>query len=66
MTYIVPRAFIVLAGWGITCALIYNIWPRIDPTIFVIAGVSWAFAGIICFGYMHRLRNGDQHQRSRS
>lgn len=40
MTYILPRAFIVLIGWGMTCALIYDIWPLVDPTVFVIAGVS--------------------------
>ncbi len=66
MTYLLPRAFIVMIGWGITCALITNIWPRVDPTIFVIAGVSWALAGLVCFGYMHKLRAAAQDQRSRS
>jgi hypothetical protein len=65
MTYILPRAFIVLIGWGITCALIYNIWPRVDATIFVIAGLSWALAGFVCFGYMYRLRAGLEDQPSR-
>jgi hypothetical protein len=66
MTYVLPRAFIVLIGWGITCALIYNIWPRVDATIFVIAGLSWALAGFVCFGYMYKLRAGVEDQRSRS
>jgi hypothetical protein len=65
MTYILPRAFIVLVGWGITCALIYNIWPGVDATIFVIAGISWALAGVVCFGYMYRLRSEIEDQRSR-
>ncbi len=64
MTYILPRAFIVLVGWGITCALIYNIWPGVDPTIFVIAGISWILAGFVCFGYMYRLRSETEDQRS--
>ena len=56
MAYILPRAFIVWIGWGITCGLMVNLWPRVDATTFVIAGASWALAGIVCFGYMHRLR----------
>jgi hypothetical protein len=56
MAYILPRAFIVLIGWGITCGLMVNLGPRVDATTFVIAGASWALAGIVCFGYMHRLR----------
>lgn len=56
MAYILPRAFIVLIGWGITCGLMVNLWPRVDATTFVIAGASWALAGIVCFGYICRLR----------
>ncbi|HEV2099994.1 MAG TPA: hypothetical protein VGR45_13855 [Stellaceae bacterium] len=56
MAYILPRAFIVLIGWGITCGLMVNLWPRVDATTFVIAGASWALAGIVCFGYIRRLR----------
>lgn len=56
MAYILPRAFIVLMGWGITCGLMANLWPRVDATTVVIAGASWALGGIVCFGYMHRLR----------
>jgi hypothetical protein len=65
MTYILPRAFIVLIGWGISCALIYNIWPRVDSTIFVIAAASWALAGLVCFGYMYKLRAEAEDQKSR-
>ena len=56
MAYILPRVFIVLIGWGITCGIMVNLWPRVDATTFVIAGASWALAGILCFGHMHRLR----------
>ena len=65
MTYILPRAFIVLIGWGITCGLIAQLWPSIDATLFVIVGVSWAFAGLVCFGYMHKLRVETEAQQSR-
>jgi hypothetical protein len=65
MIYILPRAFIVLIGWGITCALIYNIWPLVDPAIFVIAGVSWGIAGLVCFGYTYKLRAEAEDQHSR-
>jgi hypothetical protein len=56
MGYLLPRAFIVLMGWGMTCALIFNIRRNVDPQIFYIAGVAWALAGIAGFGYLHRLR----------
>jgi hypothetical protein len=56
MSYILPRAVIVLIGWGITCGLIMRVSPNVDPTIFYVAGVSWALAGIVCFGYLHKLR----------
>jgi hypothetical protein len=56
MAYILPRAFIVLIGWGITCGLIINVWSNVDPSVFYVAGASWAMAGILCFGYLHKLR----------
>jgi ABC-type polysaccharide/polyol phosphate export permease len=56
MTYILPRAFIVLIAWGITCGIIMHLWSDVDPMIFYVAGASWAFAGIVGFGYMHKLR----------
>jgi hypothetical protein len=66
MAYILPRAFIVLIGWGITCALIANLWPRVEAATFVVAGVSWALAGLVCFGYMHKLRAEAEDPQSRS
>jgi hypothetical protein len=34
--------------------------------VFTVAAVSWALAGIICFGYLHRLRSelDEPHRRS--
>jgi hypothetical protein len=65
MAYVLPRVFIVLIGWGIPCALISNLWPRVDATTFVIAGASWALAGLVGFGYMHKLRVDAEDQQSR-
>jgi len=65
MPYILPRAFIVLIGWGITCGLINNVWSKVDPVIFYVAGASWLFAGIVCFGYLHSLRRDAHDQRGR-
>jgi hypothetical protein len=65
MTYILPRAFIVLIGWGITCGLIVNVWSNVDPMIYCAAGASWAFAGLVCFGYLHKLRREGQDQHGR-
>jgi hypothetical protein len=57
MAYILPRAFIVLVGWAITCGLIKNVWSSVDPMVFYVAGGSWAIAGIACFGYLRKLRS---------
>jgi len=55
MAYLLPRAVIVLIAWGTTC-LIMSIWTNVDPLVFYIAGGVWAFVGLICFGYLHKLR----------
>jgi len=66
MAYVLARVFIVLIGWGVTCGLIANLWPHVDTTTFVIAGASWALAGFVCFGYMHKLRVEAEDQQGRS
>lgn len=66
MAYVLPRAFIVLIGWAITCGLIANLWPSVDATTFAIAGVSWALAGLVCFGYLHKLRAEAEDRQSQS
>jgi hypothetical protein len=65
MSYILPRAFIVLICWGITCGLINTVWSRVDLMIVCFAGTSWALAGIVCFGYLRKLRREAEGQRSR-
>ena len=56
MTYLLPRAFIVLVAWGMTCSLIKNLWPDADATIYGVAGASWAGAGLAYFAYLRKLR----------
>jgi hypothetical protein len=56
MAYFLPRAFIVLLAWGMTCSLIKNLWPDADGTIYGVAGLSWACVGIAYFGYLAKLR----------
>jgi hypothetical protein len=64
MAYLLPRAFIVFVGWGMTCALIFNVWSNAAAQVFYIAGAVWAFAGIVCFGYIRSLRREVQPDRS--
>jgi len=66
MAYILPRAVIVLIGWAITCGVIRNVSVQVSPTAFYIAAISWALAGIACFGYLHRLRSELHESRGRS
>jgi hypothetical protein len=55
MAYVLPRAIIVLIAWGTTC-LIMNTFTTIDPLVFYIAGGVWSLVGLMCFSYMHNLR----------
>ena len=67
MAYLLPRAILILAAWGATCALIRNMWPGVDPMIFGVAGASWIFGGIAYFAYLRKLRREiDELQRNRS
>ncbi len=66
MAYLLPRAIMVLVAWGMTCALIKNLWPAADPMVFGVAAASWAFGGIAYFAYLRRLRREiDELQRNR-
>ena len=58
MAYMLPRAIIVLIAWGTTC-LIMNTFTTVDPLIFYIAGGVWSLVGLVCFGYLHKLRSED-------
>jgi len=51
----------VLIAWGATC-LIMNSFTSVDPLVFYVAGGVWAFVGLICFGYLHKLRRQEDEQ----
>ncbi len=61
MGYLLPRAVIVLIAWGATC-LVMNSFTSVDPLVFYAAGGVWAFVGLICFGYLHKLRREEDEQ----
>jgi hypothetical protein len=61
MAYILPRAVIVLIAWGTTC-LIMNTFTNIAPLVFYVAGGVWSLVGLVCFGYMHSLREDADSQ----
>ena len=65
MGYLLPRAVIVLIAWGTTC-LIMNSFTSVDPLVFYVAGGVWAFVGLICFGYLHKLRREEDEGFARA
>jgi hypothetical protein len=65
MSYLLPRTVIVLIAWGATC-LIMNFWTSVDPLVFYVAGGVWAFVGLICFGYIHKLRQEEDEGFARA
>jgi fatty acid desaturase len=65
MSYLLPRAVIVLIAWGATC-LIMSVWTNVSPLVFYLAGGVWAFVGLICFGYMQKLRREEDEQFARA
>jgi hypothetical protein len=56
LTYVLPRAVIVLLLWGATYWILTALSPQLAPTIVYITGISWVLAGVVCFGYLYRLR----------
>ena len=56
MTYLLPRAVLILMAWGMTCILIRKLWPHADLTVFGVAGASLVAAAGAYFGYLHKLR----------
>jgi len=66
MTYLLPRVFIVAIAWAITCAVISNFWHGAGATTYAAAGLSWAAAGTMYFGYLRKLkRDMKPFERSR-
>jgi len=56
MGCVLPRAAIVLFGWGATYWLLTALSPHLPPAIVYITGLAWVLAGIVLFGYLYRLR----------
>jgi hypothetical protein len=56
LTYVLPRAVIVLLLWGATYWILTALSPQLAPAIVYITGISWVLAGVVCFGYLYRLR----------
>jgi len=56
MGYVLPRAGIVLLGWGATYWILTALSPHLPPAVVYITGIAWVLAGIVCFGYLYKLR----------
>jgi hypothetical protein len=56
MTYLLPRAVLVLIAWGITCLLIRKFWHQADLSIFGVAGAALVAVAGAYLGYLHKLR----------
>jgi hypothetical protein len=56
MAYVLPRAILVLLGWGATYWILTALSPHLPPAIVYMTGFAWVFAGIVCFGYLYKLR----------
>lgn len=56
MSYLLPRSFIVLIAWGMTCGLIENLWRDADPMVFGIVGLLWLGGGMTYFVHLRKLR----------
>ena len=56
MAYVLPRAVLVLLGWGATYWLLTLLSTEVSPAVVYMTGIAWVLAGIVCFGYLYRLR----------
>jgi len=54
--YALPRAVVVLGGWGLTYWLLTAVSTELPPTVVYITGLAWVAGGVACFGYLYRLR----------
>jgi len=65
MTYALPRAVLVLLGWGATYWILTALSPRLPPAIVYMTGFAWLFAGIVGFGYLYKLRREAEFPQTR-
>ena len=54
--YVLPRAFIVFAGWAATYWILTAFSTELPATAVYATGVAWVLAGVVCFGYIYKLR----------
>jgi drug/metabolite transporter (DMT)-like permease len=66
MAYILPRAIIVLLCWGLSYGLMRIVIADESLAVFYFTGLSWALAGLVCFGYIRKLRREADIEQTRS
>ena len=65
MAYFIPRAIIVLLCWGLSYGLMKIVIADQSLAVFYFTGLSWALAGIVCFGYVRKLRCDAELEQTR-
>jgi hypothetical protein len=66
MSYLLPRAVVILVAWAMSCAALRKVWPDADLASFGILGACWIFGGTAYFGYLRKLRRDiDELERNR-
>jgi hypothetical protein len=56
MSYILPRALIVLLAWGASYFILTALSTHVPAAVVYFTGIAWSLAGIAGFGYLYRLR----------
>jgi hypothetical protein len=56
MGYVLPRGVLVLLGWGVTYFILTALSTHLAPSVIYITGIAWVLAGVVCFGYLYKLR----------
>jgi hypothetical protein len=54
--YALPRAVVVLIGWGATYWILTALSTHLPATLVYVTGLAWLAAGGVIFGYLYRLR----------
>lgn len=65
MAYVLPRAVLVLLLWGATYWLLTLLSTEVPPAVVYMTGIGWALAGVVCFGYIRKLRRDADLAESR-
>lgn len=56
MTYVLPRAVIVLLAWGASYFVLTALSKHVPAAVVYFTGIAWSLAGIAGFGYLYKLR----------